>query len=88
MRAVDERQSLETLQREEKTASRALSLMLEKDQGLVEKRNTRLQDLQVQSDRKTEASDPLRRDADLPHPCPQLLATAGREDCKSSGGVA
>ena len=43
--AVDERQSLETLTREEKTASRTLVQLSEKEQGFDEKKTTRTEEL-------------------------------------------
>jgi structural maintenance of chromosome 1 len=52
--AIDERQSLETLTREEKTASRLFAQLSEKQQGLEEKRETLAEDARVQAVRKTE----------------------------------
>ncbi|EDR03647.1 condensin complex subunit SMC1 [Laccaria bicolor S238N-H82] len=52
--AVDERQTLETLLREEKTSSRTLAQLTEKQKGYEEKKELRSEDLRVQSARKTE----------------------------------
>lgn len=52
--AVDERQKLETLTREEKTASRALAQLTEKQQGLEEKLNARNDELATQTVKKDE----------------------------------
>ncbi|KIM86143.1 hypothetical protein PILCRDRAFT_334537 [Piloderma croceum F 1598] len=52
--AVDERQSLETLTREEKTASRSLAQLKEKHQDLDQKRAKLSEDARVQSERKAE----------------------------------
>jgi structural maintenance of chromosome 1 len=54
--AVDERQSLETLTREEKTASRALAQLREKHQDLDQKRERLSEDVRVHSERKTEVN--------------------------------
>ena len=52
--AVDERQSLETLTRDEKTAARTLGQLTERQQGLEEKRGTRVEELRSQTDKKAE----------------------------------
>ena len=52
--AIDERQSLETLTRDEKTTSRSLGQLKEKQQGLEEKRDTRSEDARVQAAKKIE----------------------------------
>jgi hypothetical protein len=54
--AIDERQKLETLTRDEKTANRALTQLSEKQQGLEEKINTRRDDLAAQNAKKLEVS--------------------------------
>ena len=51
---MDERQALETLTREEKTASRFLAQLKEKQEGLVEKKETRLKELETQNEKKRE----------------------------------
>lgn len=51
--AVDERQTLEAL-REEKTSSRTLARLTEKQKGYEEKKELRSKDLRVQTARKTE----------------------------------
>ncbi len=53
---MDERQNLDTLTREEKTATRALAQLTEKQQGLEEKMNTRSDDLATQTAKKDEVS--------------------------------
>ncbi|KAF5373789.1 hypothetical protein D9758_000684 [Tetrapyrgos nigripes] len=57
--AIGERQSLETLKREEKSASRALNNLLEKQGGLEEKRNLRVEDVKVQTARKAELEETI-----------------------------
>ncbi|RDB26948.1 Structural maintenance of chromosomes protein 1 [Hypsizygus marmoreus] len=57
--AIDERQSLETLTRDEKTASRSLTGLTERQQGLTEKRDTRAEELQTQTARKTELEEKI-----------------------------
>ena len=52
--AVDERQTLETLLREEKTSSRTLAQLTEKQKGYEEKKELRSEDLRVQTARKNE----------------------------------
>ncbi|KAF8802737.1 condensin complex subunit SMC1 [Phlegmacium glaucopus] len=52
--AVDERQSLETLTREEKTASRILAQLSEKEQGFDEKKTTRTEELHQQNAKREE----------------------------------
>ncbi|TEB34053.1 condensin complex subunit SMC1 [Coprinellus micaceus] len=52
--AVDERQQLETLSREEKTANRTLAQLTERNAGFEEKKKTRSEDLHVQQDKKSE----------------------------------
>ena len=52
--AVDERQSLETLTREEKTASRTLAQLSEKEQGFDEKKTTRTEELQQRNAKREE----------------------------------
>jgi structural maintenance of chromosome 1 len=52
--AVDERQSLETLTRDEKTASRSLAQLREKHQDLDQKKDKLSEDARIQSERKSE----------------------------------
>ncbi|THU82274.1 condensin complex subunit SMC1 [Dendrothele bispora CBS 962.96] len=52
--AIDERQSLEALTREEKTAGRALNVLLEKQRNLEEKRDSRIEDVKTQTAKKAE----------------------------------
>ena len=52
--AVDERQSLETLTREEKTASRTLAQLSEKEQGFDEKKTTRTEELHQRNAKREE----------------------------------
>jgi len=52
--AVDERQKLETLTRDEKTANRTLVQLSERQQGLEEKITVRKNDLTAQAARKEE----------------------------------
>ncbi|KIY73713.1 condensin complex subunit SMC1 [Cylindrobasidium torrendii FP15055 ss-10] len=58
--AVDERQALETLQRDEKGASRALTTLREKEAALQDKKETRTEDLRVQSEKKAELDSKLK----------------------------
>jgi len=51
---MDQRQSLETLNRDEKTGSRSLSQLLERQQGFEEKLTTQQADLTLQTVKKTE----------------------------------
>ncbi|KAL0571911.1 Structural maintenance of chromosomes protein 1 [Marasmius crinis-equi] len=55
--AIDERQSLETLTREEKTASRTLSTLTEKQKGLEEKRSMRSEELQAHLEKKAQLDE-------------------------------
>ncbi|KAF7984629.1 hypothetical protein HWV62_12853 [Athelia sp. TMB] len=57
--AVDERQSLETLTRDAKTASRSLTQLKEKNQDHAQKRDKLAEDVQVHSDRKSELDEKL-----------------------------
>ena len=57
--AVDERQSLETLTREEKTASRTLAQLSEKEQGFDEKKTTRTEELQQRNAKREEVGLPV-----------------------------
>ncbi|KAF6764433.1 cohesin complex subunit psm1 [Ephemerocybe angulata] len=59
MQAIDERQSLETLSREEKTANRALSQLTERSANFEEKKKTRSEELQVQLDKKADLDQKL-----------------------------
>lgn len=52
--AVDERQSLETLTRDEKTAGRGLTQLVERQQGMEEKKGSRNEELGVLGDRRLE----------------------------------
>ncbi|KAG7448818.1 condensin complex subunit SMC1 [Guyanagaster necrorhizus] len=52
--AVDERQSLEMLTRDEKTSGRTLNLLREKHQSCTEKRNQRIEDSRVQTEKRAE----------------------------------
>lgn len=54
MQAVDERQALETLSREEKTANRTLAQLTERSQNFEEKKKTRSDELHSQLERKGE----------------------------------
>jgi structural maintenance of chromosome 1 len=58
--AVDERQSLETLTRDEKTSSRALTGIRERHDGLQSRRDTLIEDAKVATARKTEVRDNCR----------------------------
>ncbi|KAG7094864.1 hypothetical protein E1B28_005672 [Marasmius oreades] len=57
--AIDERQSLETLTREEKTSNRTLTTLSEKQKGLEEKRNTRSEELKTQLEKKTQLDEKI-----------------------------
>ncbi|KAK7467271.1 Structural maintenance of chromosomes protein 1 [Stygiomarasmius scandens] len=57
--AIDERQSLEALTREEKIASRALNVLLEKQHSLEEKRDLRIEDVKVQTAKKAELEETI-----------------------------
>ncbi|KAF8156010.1 condensin complex subunit SMC1 [Crassisporium funariophilum] len=57
--AVDERQSLETLARDEKTSSRALAQLSEKEQGFQEKKTTRTEELHAQTAKKDELEEQI-----------------------------
>ncbi|KAM6496344.1 condensin complex subunit SMC1 [Amanita muscaria] len=59
--AVDERQALETLTRDEKTVSRSYAQMKEKQEGLEEKKETRTKELESQNDRKTELEEKINK---------------------------
>ena len=81
--AVDERQSLETLTREEKTASRTLAQLSEKEQGFEEKKTTRTEELHQRNAKREEVGVPVS--------CPQLkshinLFIAGTKNCVSTNG--
>lgn len=52
--AVDERQSLETLTRDEKTAARTLTQLTERQHGMEEKRELRNEELRVLGERRSE----------------------------------
>ncbi|KAK7020211.1 Structural maintenance of chromosomes protein 1 [Paramarasmius palmivorus] len=52
--AVDERQQLEILTRDEKTASRTLTILTEKQKELEEKRDARKEELQSQMEKKAQ----------------------------------
>lgn len=56
IRAVDERQALEGISREEKTASRNVSVLQDKHDGFEEKLASRQQELVSQKERKREVS--------------------------------
>jgi structural maintenance of chromosome 1 len=58
--AVDERQQLETLTRDEKTTNRTLAQLTEKRQGFEEKISTRNEDLNTQTGRRVEVMRYLR----------------------------
>ncbi|EKM82180.1 hypothetical protein AGABI1DRAFT_36117 [Agaricus bisporus var. burnettii JB137-S8] len=64
--AVDERQQLETLTRDEKTTSRTLAQLTERRQNLEEKNATRSEDLNAQSGKRAEVccSPKLEAEAD------------------------
>lgn len=55
--AVDERQSLDTLTRDEKTAGRVLTQLTERQQGMEEKRGLRNEELGVLGERKAELEE-------------------------------
>ncbi|KAJ8515491.1 hypothetical protein ONZ45_g7107 [Pleurotus djamor] len=57
--AIDERQSLESTTREEKTAARSLTQLTQKHEGLSERRDKVAEDLQVQTARKAELEEKL-----------------------------
>ena len=65
MQAVDERQALETLSREEKTAHRTLAQLTERSQTMDEKKKTRSEELQGQLERKAEVWCSLSREEQL-----------------------
>lgn len=52
--AVDERQSLETLKREDKTAARALAQLSEKEQAALEKKASRTEELGTLTEKRQE----------------------------------
>jgi hypothetical protein len=52
--AVDERQSLDTLTRDEKTAARVLTQLAERQHGMEEKRGQRNEELRLLGERRTE----------------------------------
>ncbi|KAF8068609.1 condensin complex subunit SMC1 [Lyophyllum atratum] len=52
--AIDERQQLERLTRDEKTVSRTLAQLIERESGLREKRDTRAEELTTQTEKKAE----------------------------------
>ncbi|PPQ70346.1 hypothetical protein CVT25_000126 [Psilocybe cyanescens] len=57
--AVDERQSLETLTREEKTSARALAQLSEREEGYLEKKTLRTEELDSQNAKKQELDDKI-----------------------------
>ncbi|KDR79797.1 hypothetical protein GALMADRAFT_241878 [Galerina marginata CBS 339.88] len=57
--AVDERQSLESLTREEKTAARALAQLSEKEQGFEEKKVSLKDELSSQNEKKQELEEKI-----------------------------
>ncbi|CAA7261205.1 unnamed protein product [Cyclocybe aegerita] len=57
--AVDERQQLEILTREERIASRSLAQLTEKEQGFEEKKTTRAEELRVQNEKKDELEEKI-----------------------------
>ncbi|ESK86076.1 cohesin complex subunit psm1 [Moniliophthora roreri MCA 2997] len=57
--AVDERQELETLTRDEKTANRTLTTLTEKQKALEEKRDARKEELQTQTQKKAELDEKI-----------------------------
>ncbi|KAF8638669.1 hypothetical protein AX17_002030 [Amanita inopinata Kibby_2008] len=64
--AVDERQALDTLTREEKTTARSLTQLKEKQEGLDEKKQGRTRDLESQDEKKTELEEKISQlQADL-----------------------
>lgn len=82
--AVDERQKLETLTRDEKTASRALTQLTERLQGLEEKINTRRDDLAAQTGKKAEVM--LRSLIHL-NVLLMVFLTVGRENIIATDGI-
>lgn len=65
MLAVDERQSLETLTRDEKTASRALTQLKEKHQDLAQKKDKLTEDVRAHSERKIDVCTKQSRQLDI-----------------------
>jgi len=63
--AVDERQKLETLNRDEKTANRTLTQLSERQQGLEEKIAVRKNDLSAQAVKKEEVCWPFHDSFDF-----------------------
>ncbi|PPQ98373.1 hypothetical protein CVT26_013579 [Gymnopilus dilepis] len=57
--AVDERQSLESLTREEKTAARALTQLTEKEQGFEEKKAQRSEELTTLNEKRQELEEKI-----------------------------
>ncbi|KAF9457597.1 condensin complex subunit SMC1 [Collybia nuda] len=57
--AIDERQSLDTLTRDERTTARTLTQLTERQQGLEEKRTTRSEELAAQTSKKAELEDKI-----------------------------
>ncbi|KAG6813644.1 hypothetical protein H0H92_008881 [Tricholoma furcatifolium] len=57
--AIDERQSLERLTREEKAAGRTLTQLLEREKVLSDKKNARMEDLNAQSEKKTQLEEKI-----------------------------
>jgi structural maintenance of chromosome 1 len=62
--AIDERQSLDTLTRDEKIASRTLTQLTERQQGLEEKRATRSEELTTQTSKKAEVGCTMSSNVD------------------------
>ncbi|KAH6918179.1 cohesin complex subunit psm1 [Coprinopsis sp. MPI-PUGE-AT-0042] len=58
--AVDERQALETLSREEKTSGRILSQLQDKVKGFQERQRSREEDIETQSTRRAEFEEKLQ----------------------------
>ncbi|KAF5389616.1 hypothetical protein D9757_004216 [Collybiopsis confluens] len=59
LRAIEERQRLETLTREEKASGRALNALKEKLQALEEKRTSRSEEIATQTTKKTELEEKI-----------------------------
>ncbi|KAF5378785.1 hypothetical protein D9615_006938 [Tricholomella constricta] len=55
--AIDERQTLERLTRDEKAASRTLTQLTERGKGLSEKRDARIEELNAQTEKKAELEE-------------------------------
>jgi hypothetical protein len=84
--AVDERQSLETLTREEKTASRTLAQLSEKEQGFDEKKTTRTEELHQRNAKREEVGLPVSCLQLKPHIKNEAFFIAGTKNCVPTNG--